>query len=470
MRNFIGRSQYIKTLEEIWSQNNSQIVCLYGRRRVGKSKLIEIFCQKKETLSFEALENENTTEQIQHFLKQLATQNQEPHLAHLNYTDWTPVFDLLTNKIFEQKKVVLVFDELPWMAAGRNKLISLIKYYWDQHWKKHPHLLFILCGSIASFMVKQVVRSKALYGRVSHSLLVEPLNPSEVVEFIGKKRSVTEALNYLLCFGGIPKYLEEFNFNQSFQINIDKTCFRRSGFFADEGDKIFYSQFREAKTYKQITNFVTHSSKSITEIATALKIKSGGGLKTYLENLTFANIIENVPTIKNFTVGKTDRYVLTDEFLRFYSMFIQPHHQEIQKNLSTSKFEKFTSNRLAIFLGLAFEKFCLKNRYEIAKLLEFDDKVIGCGGLLKSDLQGYQYDLVYLRKDDVISLCEIKYHAKPLQTSVISEMETKIKNTIFPKNKTIEKILICNQKPTTPLIESGYFHQILTAEQILKHF
>lgn len=468
MRNFIGRHQHIKNLESIWAKNTSQIACLYGRRRVGKSKLVEIFTQSKPAFSFEALEGENTKNQIQHFLQQLAMQCDEPHLAHLKYTDWNPVFELFTKKLFEKKKVVVFLDELPWMASGQTKLISLIKYYWDTQWKKHPHLFLILCGSLASFMVRNVVRSKALYGRISHSFLLEPLTPQEVIQFIGSQRGKKEALEYILCFGGIPKYLEEFDFNHSLQINIDKTCFRNSGFFTEEGDKIFYSQFRETKTYKHITEFVTAQPRSISEIAKKLKISNGGGLKQYLENLEMASIIESIPNIKNFVVGKTNRYVLTDEFLRFYASFIQPHQKEIQKNQATSKFEKFTANRFANFLGLAFERFCLKNAYTLAHLMEFENKVIGCGNIFNTKALGYQYDLVYIRSDSVITLCEIKYTTQPVGTNIIGDMEKKIKNTLFPKDVTIEKVLICNQPPMKAVVESRYFHKILTAQDIFE--
>lgn len=146
MRNFIGRTDYLKTLETEWKRDKSSLVAMYGRRRVEKSALIREFSQQKPALFFEGLEGEPTATQIAHFLKQLSLQINEPHLADLKYSDWSDVF-----------------DELTWMAASKTKLVNLIKVYWDQQWKQHPHCFLVLCSSIASWMVKNVVKSKALY-------------------------------------------------------------------------------------------------------------------------------------------------------------------------------------------------------------------------------------------------------------------------------------------------------------------
>lgn len=468
MRNFIGREADCNLLEEAWLQRRAGITCIYGRRRVGKSELIRIFCQKKTHYIFEAIESEDTAGQIRHFLVQLADLCNEPHLAHLNYDDWPPVFNLLTKKINLQKDLVLAFDELPWMAAGRSQLISYIKFYWDKYWKYHPHLMVILCGSIASWMVKNVVRSKALYGRVSRTLLLEPLKPREVLEFIGNKRGQNEALEYLLCFGGIPRYLEEFNFTKSIALNINDKCFTRSGFFVDEADKIFYNQFRETQLYKKITWCLMDKPMPLKDIAKAVKLPSGGGLKNYLDNLGAAKIIDHLPIIKNFKPQRHEKYLVCDEFLLFHKYFIARNLTEIRKNDAGDKFAKFTEHLWSLFLGLSFERFCLKFRYDIARLLNFENKVIGCGPIINPQPSGYQYDLVYTRTDHTITLCEVKYTNEKPGTLLIREMQQKIERTQFPKGVSLEKVLVCNHPPSKPLVEAGYFNKIIVADELMR--
>lgn len=305
------------------------------------------------------------------------------------------------------------------MAAGRLKLISYIKYYWDQKWKKHPHLLLILCGSVASWMVKNVVRSKALYGRISENILVGPLEPFEVASFIGKRRGQKEVLEYLLCFGGIPRYLEEFDFNRSLQVNIEKTCFQPSGFFKDEADKIFYNQFKETRLYQTIVGHLLKGPLALKDITDRISLPSGGGLKLYLDNLEAAGIAERIAEIQNFSVGKKGRYCLIDEYLRFYHCFIRPNRTEIEQAHLRHPFEKFMQNRWHNFLGLAFERFCLRHRYRIADLLGFGNKVTGCGPLRRQGKEGFQFDLVFLRRDDVVTLCEVKYLSEKPSTQWI---------------------------------------------------
>lgn len=467
MRDFIGRRTYLSDLTSIWKNRKTRAIAVYGRRRVGKTALIKSFCEGKTSFSFEAVEGEDTAGQVRHFLAQLAQRVEQPHLKDLQYKDWPPVFDLLTQYLFKEKEAVLFLDELPWMAAGRSRLVSYLKYYWDNRWKDHPHLCLVLCGSIASWMVKNVVRSKALYGRLSATFLIEPLKPFEVSEFIGKKRGQNEILEYLLCFGGIPRYLEEFDFNKSLELNVEATCFHSSGFFKDEADKIFYNQFQETQIYRQIVDYLLKGPRSLQEISNELSLPSGGGLKFYLDNLISAGVVERVPEIRRFQMGKTSAYHMVDEFLRFDHHFIRPNRTSIERGASKRNFERFTQSKWAPFLGYAFERFCLKYRYAIAEVLGIGAKVIGCGGVADRSSGGYQYDLVYLRKDDVITVCEAKYLSEAPSTALIREMEEKIKKTPFPRGVTIEKVLISNHEASEALKESGYFHRVLTAQEIV---
>lgn len=467
MRDFIGRKDYMERLGSMWPQQGARLVAIYGRRRVGKTAIIQNFAGGKRAFLFEALEGEDTKSQVKHFLEQLSIMAGKPHLKDLAYNDWPPVFELFTEIIFQEKSLVVCFDEISWMAAGRSKLISYIKFYWDKRWREHPHLLLILCGSVASWMIKNVVRATALYGRISESILVSPLKPGEVSEFIGRKRGQREALEYYLCFGGVPRYLEEFDFNKSIQLNIENTCFAPSGFFVEEADKIFYNQFRETGTYKKIVAALFEAPLSLQEISQKVRLPSGGGLKMYMDNLTAAGIVDKKTAIKDFETAKTPQYFITDEFLQFHRWFIRPNLAEIKSSGRPCKFEKLTQNRWEIFLGRAFERFCLKYRYLIAERLGFANKVTGCGSALGKGPNGFQFDLVFIRRDSVITLCEAKYLSEPPSTKIIKDFEEKLARAKFPKGVTLEKVLISNRAPSGALAESGYFHRFLVADEII---
>lgn len=467
VRTFIGRKDYLDQFRSLWSLRQTRLISVYGRRRIGKTAILHKFAEGKKAFLFEAIEGEDTPAQIRHFLEQLSRFVSEPHLKDLIYKDWPPVFELFTEIINREKSLVVAFDELPWMAAGRSKLISLIKYYWDNRWKQHPHLLFILCGSMASWMIKNCVRATALYGRISENILVEPLKPFEVCEFISTKRGRREALEYYLCYGGIPRYLEEFDFNKSIQLNIENTSFSPSGFFVEEADKIFYNQFKETGIYKKIVNYLFNKPLSLQQISDKIKIPSGGGLKLYLDNLAVAGLVDKKPELKSFKLVKNQAYFITDEFLHFYQQFIKPNLSEIKLSGRLNKFEKITRNKWEGFLGFAFERFCLKQRYVIAELLGFGDKVDACGSILNKEQGGFQFDLVFVRRDNTITLCEVKYLSSPPLTQLIKDFEGKISRAGLSNGKTLERVLICSCPPSRALADSGYFHHILLAEDIM---
>jgi hypothetical protein len=215
---FVGRKREIEILRQHYGSDNPTLMALYGRRRVGKSELIKHFIKNKQHLAFEGLEGESSKNQIAFFSRQLKQQINNPLLAKAKFQSWEEIFDFMTDHLKNQKKsekIVIFFDEFPWMACSQTKLVSLVKFYWDRDLKR-LNVMFILCGSVSSYMVRNVIRSNALYGRVNLQLKLEKLRPDEGVFLFKKKRSKDEILKYLMLLGGVPKYLEEIDLNISF--------------------------------------------------------------------------------------------------------------------------------------------------------------------------------------------------------------------------------------------------------------
>jgi AAA+ ATPase superfamily predicted ATPase len=176
---FVGRQEELKELNELYHAKKSKLVVIYGRRRIGKSSLINTFCKDKMCLNFEGLEGEETANQIKSFTNDLIRQINDPILKSVHFKNWTEVFDYLTSYLIKhKKKIILFFDEFQWLAANQGTLVSLFKKYWDQQ-LKNLNVLIILCGSISSYMVKKVIRSKALYGRIDWEHQLGPISPSE---------------------------------------------------------------------------------------------------------------------------------------------------------------------------------------------------------------------------------------------------------------------------------------------------
>jgi uncharacterized protein len=472
MRKKIGRERELKSLKEKYASKKSELVVIYGRRRVGKSYLIQQFIDtvKSKTspvpLVFEGLENQRTTEQIKHFVSLLKNQFKDDLLQRAEFQNWHQLFDFLTSYFGAQQtkgKVIVAFDEFQWMAASQSKLVALIKYYWDNRWKQ-CNVMLILCGSIASFMVKKVMRSKALYGRFSLQLHVKKLLAHEVHQFFPKTKSLDEVLRFLLIFGGVPKYLEEIEMGKSFEQNLERLFFNENALFLEEFDKIFNVHFKEPRNYLNIVKALQKRTLNLDQIARHLKMKSSGGVKAYVENLELAEFVRSAYSYKKNQIRYT-KYKLADEFVCFYTAFVLPHKRIIAEGGGRSLFVNKIKNQLSIWLGFAFENYFLNNALYFADIMGFADKVESFGAYYGKK-EGVQIDLVYLRSDKTLSLCEMKCRTEIVSTEVIPEFEAKLKKFPRPKNYSIHKLLIAPNGASEALRKAEYFDQIVTSEDL----
>ena len=467
---FFGRFNESETLNNLYKSSKSELLVMYGRRRIGKSTLVKNFMENKPFYSFEAIESQNTLEQIDHFVDQLKTQFDDSLISQMKFESWHDVFNYLTEKIINRKrnnKIIIFFDELQWMATRKSTLISLLKFYWDTKWKDH-NVMFILCGSIASFMIDKVVNSKALYGRITSEIHLKGLRIHEAAQFFQKKRSKEEILSYLLVFGTIPKYLEMIRLDRSFDQNIGELCFSKHAVMIQEVEKIFYSQFQKETNYLKIVNALKKNMLSLDEISKKIQMSSGGGLKKYIDNLVKADIVGlHIPWDRDIN-SKVRKYKISDEFLSFYFKFIEPNKKLIAQSTADNLFRTLTRDNFHIWSGFAFERFCLKHSSYMAELMGFGKEVAIVGSHFSKDDNQFQVDLIYKRFDKVITICEIKHSKDKITTKIIPEMERKKSLLSIPRGYSVETALISLYGPDQALSDSGYFTHSVTLEDMFK--
>ena len=468
---FYGRQSELESLENLYKHPKAQLIAIYGRRRVGKSTLIKHFVGSKPSLFFEGLERETSPTQIAHASAVLKRQiSANILLQKADLKSWSDFFDILNEHLLahKRKRTIIVFDEFQWMAAGQGKLVSLLKYYWDNFWKDQ-NVLIILCGSIASFMVKKVIHSKALYGRLAIGMHLGKLSPHEVRAML-KRRSEEEVLKYLMILGGVPRYLEFVDQSKSFEQNIERLFFLRNAPLSDEFEKIFFSHFKEPRTYAAIVKELSTSAKSLQKISEALKIPTGGGLGSYLENLCMAGFIAVETPFLAKKSTNLKRYRIIDELLLFYLKYLLPNEKAIEKGVGMSIFRNKISNQWEPWLGLAFESFCRNQAPLLALAMGFGDRVISFGPAFSRDSPGFQIDLLFERADGVVTLCEVKYHQKPIGCWVIPEVKRKAALFSVPRGKTLELALIAPYGADEPLRQTEFFHHIVTSHDLFRRY
>jgi hypothetical protein len=352
------------------------------------------------------------------------------------------------------------------MTSGRSILPALIKRFWDNEWK-NKKIQLILCGSVSSYMIDKVIKSKALYGRIDMELKIGFLPPHESIHFFSKNKSANEILKYLLVFGGTPKYLADLKSSLSFEQNITEIFFNKNSGYFNELEKVFYSQFKEYVIYEKIIVHLSLGTATLESIAQKIQMKSGGGLKSYLTNLEKAQFVKSYYSNPDNKKSKIINYKLIDPFLRFYFYFVFPNRQMIEENIAPQVLlSRLFVKKIDTFMGYAFENFCLINALAIGKKLNIENTISSFGPLNISGKA--QFDLVFFRDDQTISVAEIKFKNIEIATDVIIEMEKKIEvlQKNYPKYS-VHKVLITQSLPSKKLILSEYFDKILTMKDLL---
>lgn len=469
---FVGRNYELNLLKEEEDKKSASLIAVYGRRRVGKTRLIEEFYKgKKKFWKFDGLENQPKSKQIRLFLSTLARHSDNPLYETAKCENWLDVFKLLDQAINQSSKncdITLFFDELPYMANRRSEMISDLKWAWDNLWSKKEKFTLVLCGSVALFMVDSVINSSALYGRINLEICLKPLTLQECYEFFEKRYSRREIVNLYMFCGGIPAYLMQFKKNLSVAVNINKLAFCKDGYFTQEFQRIFKDVFHEDSIYRKIMlQFSKYKSLKAGELIELLSMTAGSGFNRYLDNLEKASFIKGFVPCGKPEKSKLKRYSLDDEYLHFYFKFIQPNLRKIEGNTDKDLFSQIVqTNRYQSWAGLAFERVCIKHAKKIMEALKIDQLVKEYGPYYdrsSNKEESVQIDLMFDRYDPVITICEMKYYVVKIGKWVLKDMERKI--ALLPDSKkTIERILVTTEGITDDLKDTGYFSSILLDE------
>ncbi len=467
----IGRHFETEELNRIGSKGDSAILVMYGRRRVGKTFLIENIYAERNLIKIEGTEGVDSQQQLQLAKQQLASYVTDASFKYSAFKNWLEFFQFLA----EQTKTgvwTLYFEELQWLAGESSSFISEFKTAWDNYFRHNPNLLVVLCGSSPSFMITEVLRSKALYNRSQHEIHLQPFSLEETHAFLGSKYSKEQALDAQLLVGGIPEYLKYLKKNSSIFLSLCDNSFKSSAFFLNEYERVFTSTLSQNHSYRAIIEILsTHGPQPRSRLLKKLKLKSGGGISKILDELVLCGFIERYAPYHLPQDGKSVLYAISDNYFHFFNKFIRPNFGNIQagrfnKNpalaIQKTEFDQFLSYRL--------EHFCRQNHPHIAEALGFSAVKYQAGTYFKrasiKGKSGYQWDLVFDRADKVLTLCEIKYTNAPVGLNVIKEFESRIEKTALPKKKSIHRVLISVKGASPQLINAAYFDQVLTIKDL----
>lgn len=467
---FVGRKKELALLNSLLSKKSSSLVVVKGRRRVGKSRLLREFGQKFRYLEFSGLApGEDVTPELQ--MREFAYHlSHQTNLPFVEQTDWSVLFDLLASQC-EKGRVVVLLDEISWMADGDPSFLPKLKNAWDMKLKHNPNLILAVCGSVSTWIEENIASSTGYFGRVSLHLTIEELSIPESIELlnaVGFKRSLFEQYQLLALTGGIPWYLEQVRKDRSANDNIALLCFNKNALLLNEFKYIFHDLFgKRSGIYEKIVKAISQNDLTYDEIADKIDYAKGSVLTEYIDALKVSGYISSYTTW-NFkstnTSEKLSKYRLSDNFLRFYFRYMSKRLTQIK----AGRLDEVSPSGLPgweAMLGLQFENLVLKNELLILKALHIrPEDVLQAGAFRQTQTarqKGCQIDLLIQTKYKTLLICEIKFSTKTIGQKVQKEVEEKINRLSIPRGYSAVPVLICAGEVSDALIETEYFSMIL---------
>ena len=448
----IGRYDEIQKLERCMERREAQLIVVQGRRRVGKTFLIQQFFKNGFDFKFTGEYKASRASQLENFVLEL---NRRTHARHEVPKSWKEAFDMLRaylSALPEGEKHIVFFDEMPWMDTPKSGFLSSFEYFWNDFGSAMDDLVLIVCGSATAWITENIERNKGgLFNRKTCSLFLQPFCLKETAEYlqmIGIDWSEYDMAQCYMILGGIPYYLSFLNPYETLNENVDNLFFRKNAELADEFDNLFRTLFSSSEDYEVIASLLSQKRYGMTlaEIARKGKLTLNGNLSKKIQQLVQSGFVRANPFYGQKI--KDIRYQLADYFSLFHFRFARDHYAKDEYFWS-----RMTDNPARnAWAGLTYELLCRDHLQQIRQKLSI-------GGVLTetstwqsrtteetSEQEGAQIDMVIDRRDHVISLCEVKYSMHEFEIDKAYNLKLRNKVEAFRKEtgttKTLQLVMI----------------------------
>lgn len=348
---FIGRKKELSTMEKRYQQDNFECVVIYGRRRVGKTTLINEFTKNKKTIFFTGLDT-NSQQNLEQFSKSIL--EMKGISANTKFGTWEDAFE----EVYEtakKERIVLVMDEYPYLANGYPAISSILSKWIDRKFLD-TKLYMILCGSSLSFMEEQVLGYQSpLYGRRTIQMKILPFSFEECKEYYHNFSKTDIAMAYGIT-GGIPLYMSKLDDGSTIGENIIENFFDTSSYLFEEPEKLLQQECREPRQYNAIISAIAHGASKLSEITSKAGIKDTATTSVYMKKMLSLGLIEK--EMPYGTKGtKKAVYKISDSMFRFWYRFVPTNFSLIQQGAGELVYTK-NKQQIDAYMGFVFEDIC----------------------------------------------------------------------------------------------------------------
>ena len=471
-RNIIGRKGEMAELQRCFDSDRSELVIVYGRRRVGKTFLVDQFFNETYDFTFVGGHKLSQRIQLRNFAKALKQMTGERTMR--KFADWFDAFDALEEYLSSlptDRKKVVFFDEMPWIDSLRSSFIEAFENFWNGWAARRKDILFIASGSATSWMIDKLVENQGgLHARITCQIYLRPFTLSETEQYLQRQGCLWDRFQMAQCymfFGGIPFYLSLLDIKESLVQNVDRLCFARGGALRLEFDELYNALFIHADKYVDIVRLLAERRSGMTssEIAKATSI-DGKRMSKMLSNLERCDFL-----MKFRYYGKKNNdiiYKLTDFYTLFYIKYIEPNMDLYDEQWWQ---HHATSHSVESWQGLTFELLCLMHIRQIRQALNIGGVATEVSSWFdqadkKKAVKGSQIDLIIERADRIIHLCEMKFSQG--QFRIAADYEERLRNRMeLFKEKTKNKKALVHTFVTTFGVANGKYSSLVHSEVTL---
>ncbi len=415
----IGRKKETDELNKLYYSGKAELVAIYGRRRIGKTYLVDETFKGHITFRHAGLSpvDENKKgqlkAQLEHFYYSLLLHGMKKSKKPANWLEAFYLLETFLEQNDDGSRQLIFLDELPWLDTPRSGFMTAFEGFWNTWGCHRNNLMVVVCGSANSWILDNLINNHGgLYNRVTYEIKLAPFTLNECEQFYNSKNvklSRYDIAQSYMILGGIPYYMGYFQSGMSLAQNIDHILFSKQGKLKSEYDRLFASIFSNPELMKEIVGllYTRNAGYTRSELVEKVSIKDGGTLSQSLRALIASDfVIKYIP----FGKGKKEHYKLVDPFCMFYLHFV-----EKKRELDDKFWQHNTSKQQVVsWRGFAFENVCFNHVPQIKKALGISGVITthSAWSKRKDDVEGVQIDLLLSRNDNVVNMCEIKYYGE----------------------------------------------------------
>ena len=480
MSYIIGREKEIRELHDLYNSGNAEFVAIYGRRRVGKTFLVDEALKGKITFRHAGLSpvdeqnrKNNLKAQLTHFFFSLQMQGMKGGKCPLSWMEAFYMLEqLLEKKTKDNKRQVVFIDELPWLDTPRSGFMTAFEGFWNTWGCHRDNLMLVVCGSASSWMLDNLINNHGgLYGRTTYEIKLHPFTLTECEEYFrgkGIRLSHYDIVQSYMIVGGIPYYLGYMKKGLSLAQNIDQLFFADGAKLHDEYDRLFASVFSNPEQMKRIVQLLAGRRLGFTrkDILSKTGLDDCGSFTRMLKALEMSDFIR--PYVP---FGKSLRevyYKLIDPFCLFYLKFVHTR-KEMDPEFWM---HNVTSASINSWRGFAFEEICFNHVDKIKKALNIlgvSSRQSGWAVIGDDDTEGGQIDLLIERKDNVVNMCEMKFYSELITISKAYHAKLVHRQNLLMKNlsrKTVVQPVLVTTEGLAYNEYSGIFQNVVIIDDL----